>query len=368
MREQMRFNAKCNNQSLLSLTIAPTTACNFDCPYCFEPKKKPKTVSDDVIEEIVQFVKRHEEARYLRINWYGGEPLLAFDKMKKIYERLSKIEGKSITEHTIVTNGYLVDKDVVEFFKETGLGSIQITLDGPKERHDTSRCLKSTGVGTFDRIVSSIGLLSESLPDAHISVRVNIDKSNYKDFVKVRELLMRKYPDRENLSFYPGLIRRENEDGCSLCQTSYRQDEVIDLHNSLRKEGLDIRLYPSRLQRGCMMHDANSYIIGPEGEIYKCWNDVSEPSRIIGNIRNDSMSNEPLFVKYMIGTLPFNDECRECSVFPICEAGCPHYRYRNLYEGAAFTLCSPYKDRETLINSLLAGIIPENSRENVQKE
>ena len=45
-----------SHQKLL-LTIAPTSDCNFNCPYCFEENKRPIRMSDAVIENIILYIK-----------------------------------------------------------------------------------------------------------------------------------------------------------------------------------------------------------------------------------------------------------------------------------------------------------------------
>jgi uncharacterized protein len=102
------------------------------------------------------------------------------------------------------------------------------------------------------------------------------------------------------------------------------------------------------------MHNISGFIIGPEGEIYKCWNEVSNPEAVIGNIDSSDFSNLPRYVKYTIEAIPFNDECKDCIAFPICGGGCSYYRYRNMFENCHYDLCSPYKDKETLKKALLS--------------
>ncbi|MGI6320555.1 MAG: hypothetical protein ACOXZK_06275 [Bacteroidales bacterium] len=45
----------------LNLTIVPTTACNFQCPYCYEKGIEYKTMSEDTIAKLVEFIVERSE-------------------------------------------------------------------------------------------------------------------------------------------------------------------------------------------------------------------------------------------------------------------------------------------------------------------
>ncbi len=63
----------------LGLTIAPTLACNFACPYCHEHTRN-EFMDDDtknaIYSQVEMAAKRNEN---VDIAWYGGEPTLAKD-------------------------------------------------------------------------------------------------------------------------------------------------------------------------------------------------------------------------------------------------------------------------------------------------
>lgn len=357
-RSRIAFTARNYNPTNLSLVIAPTTGCNFDCPYCFEPKKHPKTVTPEVIEELEKFVRAHTHAKTLSITWYGGEPLLAFTQIKNLYEMLTKEDMPRIQDQTIVTNGYLFNEEVCEFFRDKNLKSIQITLDGTEEKHNTTRCLKADKSPTFRRIWDNIHTIRRMLPDTDIAIRVNIERGNWQDIIHIHHMIIEYFPNDPHISAYPGLIRKETSDGMSLNSDCIMTQETHDLYLKLKEGGLDISLFPKRaFHRGCMIHAANSYIIGPEGELYKCWNDVSDRERAVGSIFNDQSGNERLLLDYMTISVPYDDKCRECSVFPLCDGGCSLYRYRNVKLGCNYNLCSAYLNPETLKDAVIKGII-----------
>lgn len=352
--ELLKFNIRNYSSNILNLVIAPTTSCNFDCPYCFEPKNNPKTITDDVIQDLLQFIKSHNYARELNITWYGGEPLLAFEKIKSIYELITQENLPPITTQSIITNGYCFNNEVIDFFKSRNLNSVQITIDGVKERHNETRFLRVSKSPTFDRILQNIEKISINLPNTRVDIRVNINKSNYLDFVEIYKYIQRKFPNNKAINAYPGIIREDSTDKTSLCANSFKPSELVDLYRLIESKGVKTYIFPQVKNKGCMMHSLNSYIIGPEGEIYKCWNDVSNPNKVIGNISSNKLLRNSLLTKYSIQSIPFNEECKNCAIFPICDGGCSLYRYRNLFKGCKYEICSPYKDIENLKTALLS--------------
>jgi len=79
------------SKSQLSLTIAPTMACNFKCVYCYEGERAKDvdsnnvTMSEETLNQLVEFIRK-SGVKKLGVEWYGGEPLLAID----VIENLSK--------------------------------------------------------------------------------------------------------------------------------------------------------------------------------------------------------------------------------------------------------------------------------------
>ena len=350
---QLRFYTSCYNSELLSLIIAPTTACNFECPYCFEPKKTYKTIDQETIDKLIDFILSKKSSKQLILAWYGGEPLLAFDKMMKIYDLIIEKTEIDIIHHSIVTNGYLISDDVISFFEQSKLNHIQITLDGIKEHHDHKRYIKNTHLPTFDRIYDNILTLSSRLPELKISVRVNVNKENKNDFLGVYNL----FKDSKNIYVYPGLIREETSDHTKLSCESYSVKDIFDLYYSYHLDGTKVRFFPKPKQnKGCMIQQLNSFIVGPEGELYKCWSDVNNPERIIGNIDSPEIIIRTRFLRYMSCLSPFDIECKECTVFPLCSGGCGYFKYKNQFENGKFDQCSPFKDIKKLEKSLILSL------------
>lgn len=84
-------------------------------------------------------------------------------------------------------------------------------------------------------------------------------------------------------------------------------------------------IYPKKTKGiYCSANALNNMIIGPEGMIYKCWNDIGFEERSIGHLMEPTTPKQAAFDHKYVLYSPFDDkECIECNVLPICMGGCP---------------------------------------------
>ncbi len=109
------------------------------------------------------------------------------------------------------------------------------------------------------------------------------------------------------------------------------------------------------------MHQLNSFIVGPRGEFYKCWNDVNDDNKIVGYINRKEIGNRKLFYHLLTETHPFADKrCKDCLQFPICSGGCGWYRSRNILDACKFNLCPIQKDLTILEDLLIQSLEKKN--------
>lgn len=330
------------DQSTLSLTLIPTSACNLSCPYCFEENKPLKRMSDKTINDLIKSILMHKRAERFSLTWYGGEPLLAFSTIQKILERIKKDVEIPMISHSIVTNGVLFNEEVCDFFSNNPLNSIQITIDGNKDEHNSKRFLKNNRP-TFNTIISNIDLILEKLPKTHLSIRINVDENNKQSFSIMYKEFQKRWKGK-NFSSYPGFIRIDNSTKTNMQFPSILGGSKKEFYQDLGKNDIGIGYYPSRSEKICSANRISSYIIGAEGEIYKCWNDVGYKEKIIGYINKSKLINQTLLAKYIVGCSPFdNPDCLDCFFFPICSTGCSAYRMKNIYENGNYDLCTVRK-------------------------
>jgi uncharacterized protein len=356
VHQRMR-HAACFDTSSLTLTICPTLACNFRCAYCFEPgQKKGATMTDETEGALIRFIRKYKHIRYLDISWFGGEPLLEFDRICSL---TSKFEDLGIPFNaTLITNGYLLDKKKIDRFNDLKITSIQVTLDGPKEVHNTRRILKG-GKPTYDRIIGNVATLLGSSYKGDCIIRVNTDRHNMDEYIGFRTALLEKFGEKAP-AVYPGHVHTSSTHpyDCTRCLNNAEwSDFTLDLFN---RGGISRRggFFPGNsLDTLCVATGCQGFVVGPEGELYKCWEEVGRPEFVIGSISSQDFITDPVLeARYTVGTDPFTDqECRRCTTLPICGGGCTDRRMKvRLHGEKGMDICSPYK--HNLANYLKAYI------------
>ncbi len=348
MALQYQRNAACFGTGYVGLTICPTLACNFRCVYCFEKTQDDATVMDrETMKALIQFIKTHETAKKLHVVWYGGEPLLAFGVMESLTAGFLE-HYPDYDNAALVTNGYLLDEKKIRRLRDLRIRSVQITLDGGQNTHNQRRKLKNGGP-THERILQNIDSLMSSSWNGKCTVRVNVDRKNRQEYAAVHKRLLERYQGK-NLTVYPGFVNtfqdHTYDHQCRLCDREWA-DLSVDgyINDGILPPG---GFFPeSDAQCLCIATTHYGYVIGPKGEIYKCWEDVGKENMVIGSLHTEGfITHSELVARYGIGTDPYRDDaCMACSIFPICGGGCVNKRLRSQQLGErGLNYCSPFRE------------------------
>ena len=129
-----------------------TGMCNFKCLHCYNNSGKP--VLDELSdEEVLDVAKQIGELKPINVCLCGGEPLLR----KNICD-IVKIIANSNAIVNMVSNGSLINEEILINLKEAGLDTIQFSLDGVNcMQHDTFRGYN----GSFEKVINAIKLCTK---------------------------------------------------------------------------------------------------------------------------------------------------------------------------------------------------------------
>ena len=142
-----------------SITLYVTDECNFECDYCYQ--KKGNTYMDTSIVDKVVDVFSPYLTKDCYINFYGGEPLLAFDRIQHTVQSIkNRLKIQNII-FSISTNGSLLDDEKLEFLNQNKF-SLLLSFDGFAQSIHRKK-------DSFEQIVSVIKRLLEC-PDIDLEI------------------------------------------------------------------------------------------------------------------------------------------------------------------------------------------------------
>jgi len=314
------------------LAIAPTMACNCACPYCFE-SHDPVNMDEETEDALIRFINRFQLTETLHISWFGGEPLLRFEQICRLTEKIRKLSFKKYYAE-LTTNGTLLTAEISSRLEDLAIKKIQITIDGPREIHDSRRKL-ATGGGTFDTILKNIDILMQSSWKGVLDIRVNVDKDNQEHYADLFNFLNERYRQYygTRVEIYSGITRFYNETNSERCSCGMNPEEVAQfVLSELKNGGIHTQFsYPQLTEHGCMATCKNAFAVGPKGNLYKCLLCIGNPKYCVGSIFPDKPWDNLLLAKFMEAGNSLNDpECLDCRYFPICSGGCVWIRMTGL--------------------------------------
>ena len=328
---ETRGRIDCAYPRIVSMTICPTMACNFACPYCFE-ERGGQPMSSDVQDDVVALAGRMldaSHARMLFISWYGGEPLLAPDVIHALSERLMATADERGVEYraAVVTNGYLLTAENVSLLESVCVRHAQVTLDGLGPIHDATRHLAG-GEGSFETIITNLG--SQHLPFT-VTLRHNVHEGNLAQVDEVERFVEELAERSGNALIFQPVPVMDNA-------TATRRGSEVELLSPPHACQVKIRQEAGRFigarSRRCGASSLWSVGVDSCGGLHKCWEMIDKESDRFG-VAHDWDPKDPLgtaakpqnLMNFVNSAGPVTDpECRECVWLPHCAGGCPNDR------------------------------------------
>lgn len=337
----LAFDLKKKSNVIKALCLHVAHTCNLSCSYCFASQGKYKgergLMSFEVGKRALDFLVENSGTRTnLEVDFFGGEPLMNWDVVKKIvaYGRsIEKEKGKKF-RFTLTTNGVLVDDDVIEFSNRE-MHNVVMSIDGRREIHDYYR-KDYAGNGSYDRIIPKFQKFAKSRGDTGYYVRgtythLNVDFTN--DIFHMADLGF------TQLSMEPVVCAPTDpealteEDFPKLCE----QYEILAKEMIRRKkEGREITFYhymidlshgPCIYKRISGCGSGTEYMaVTPWGDLYPCHQFVGDEKYLMGNIW-DGVTNESVRDEFRKCNVYSRRECDDCWARLYCSGGCAANAY-----------------------------------------
>lgn len=139
-------------ESTRVVSLMLTWACNLNCIYCFE---KYKTLGKEMSAEMAKKILKSEfeklrlqnEHGRLKVEFFGGEPLMKFDVIKEVTEWIEENDPGIDYLLSVTSNGTLLDESKKEWFTcHKDNIRIVMSVDGSQEMQETNRGHKAGAV------------------------------------------------------------------------------------------------------------------------------------------------------------------------------------------------------------------------------
>jgi putative peptide-modifying radical SAM enzyme len=132
----------------MEFLIYLTKNCNIDCRYCSAKSfinDRAQDGKEPDVEKTAEFILKHRGNGGSEVVFFGGEPLLNREWIKKFMERTL---GNNL-RYTIQTNGVLLDR--LDPFILENLDYLSLSIDGDRRTTDEGR-----GAGVYDTLLENL--------------------------------------------------------------------------------------------------------------------------------------------------------------------------------------------------------------------
>lgn len=318
-----------------SMCLNVSHLCNLRCEYCFADggtyNGAAENMSLDVaLKAIDMIVSKSANRHNLEVDFFGGEPLLNFDVVKKTVEYARSIEkahNKNF-RFTITTNAMLLNDEIIDFFNKE-MYNVVVSIDGRRSVHDCVRKMAS-GKGSFDTAIKN-ALRFKQLRKGQYYIRGTYTALN-KDFSK--DVLFLNDLGFDQLSIEPVVLPENHRLAIKkedIEQLKAEYDKLAEAYVERRKGEkwfnffhfmLDIYNGPCESKRLVGCGAGNDYVaVAPNGNIYPCHQFDGEKDYVIGNVLDGTFNTEiPKF--FAENNLLKKDKCRNCWAKYYCSGGC----------------------------------------------
>ena len=335
------------NNSTSQLILIVTESCNMRCKYCVYSDHYPglksyseKEMSEKTALKAVDFYidihkQKMEHGIYKEptISFYGGEPFLKFDLIKKVIEYCKSKNFKA--SFNMTTNGTIISDEMIDFIIANKI-VLTFSLDGPEDNHDRNRVLQDN-TPTFDCVFENLKKLqfAKKKHNVKIPLSINVTFDMNTDMEKVVEFFNDNYellsPYALNFNevvkygttYYEGCDLKNSILNKSLSSLTNKFlgmfNQSAEIPYALKTLFIPVKQINLRQRFNKEQYNVclpgGKFAISPDEKIYVC--EKVTQSCAIGNLETgislEKMNN--LYSKY---TEIINENCKYCPVSRLC--------------------------------------------------
>ena len=308
--------------------------CNMRCGHCGSSCEN-RLPDELTTEEALSLADQIADLGLSWITLSGGEPLIRED-LPILVQRLAS-RGVIVN---MITNGWLIDLEVAQTLKESGISTVAISIDGTEEIHDSIRM-----AGSFKRIEKAISHLKHA--GINVGAVTTISNKNFDCLRELHQILidmgvkswqvqlgqpMGNFKERPQWVSAPGVIPAIID----FCYETWLEGQInirpADCIGYYSEKEMIIRQKPEMggsIWNGCNA-GLRSFGILQNGDILGCTS-IREKSFVEGNIKNEPLAqiwNNPdnFSWRRKMTKADLVGDCAICAYGSRCLGGCPNVR------------------------------------------
>ncbi len=346
-----------------------TRKCNLNCKYCYE-KKQNKDIKFKDIQNLIDGIIGRKEKQAC-IYFYGGEPLLKKDFIYKTIDYINSKKCKTKFKYGITTNGILLDKEDINFFKKNNFSIVALSIDGIKKVHDLNRKTVN-GKGSFSIVEKNAKLLLDNIENV-IAMCV-VTKNNIEYLAESVQYLINLGFYRINLQF--NYLDKWNDSDLKTIREEYTKVANIYATEIKEEHVVEIPIFDEKIKTfidnkydcnfTCKMGREN-VCINVDGNFYPCMQFIGDKNFIIGNCKEGIY--EETRENIITNTKKENTICKECAIRNRCKhlCGCKNYNLTNKVNEISPLICETEKIFIDVADEMAEKLYKENSKLFLQK-
>ena len=339
--EDIAKNFKTNKQEIKALCLHVAHTCNLNCEYCFASQGKyhgeRALMPFEVGKRALDFLIKNSGTRHnLEVDFFGGEPLMNFDVVKKLvkYAREKEKEYNKNFRFTLTTNGILIDDEVIDFANKE-MSNVVLSLDGRKEVHDNLRKTIS-GQGSYDIIIPKFKKLVNARGGKNYYIRGTFTHNNVdflKDILHMADLGFKEL-SMEPVVCAPNEPYALTEEDLPVIKEQYEELAKEMIKRDSEGNGFTFYHYMLDLTHGPCIYkrlagcgSGTEYLaVTPWGDLYPCHQFVGDEKFKLGNVF-DGINNTKVRDEFKKTHAYARPECKDCWAKLYCSGGCAANNY-----------------------------------------
>jgi radical SAM protein with 4Fe4S-binding SPASM domain len=204
----------------LAINVNLTGSCNLACTYCFadggDYGRIRNSMQSHTVDAIFDFIRGHvTRSRVVRFEFFGGEPLLNFARIREICDRAHQFTAATDVQfiHRISTNLTVLPLEALALFADRNF-IVSVSIDGGSTTHNRNRPTKG-GQGSFEKILSNCKRVRTAGDGITLVARMTVVSSEPSLLDNVRELWS--YNLFDYFQIYPGVTPAAGSSISSTC-------------------------------------------------------------------------------------------------------------------------------------------------------